>query len=186
MGNNLMARRFVISDTHFRHGAILKYCDRPFSNEKHMEDCIIKNWNDTVSKHDIVWHLGDVAFGPKENLVELLGKLNGTKILVMGNHDCKSYSCYISAGFTRVYPHPVIIDEFYIMSHVPVWLSPAMPYANIHGHLHQNNMEYGGYFNASVENINYTPILLENIKEIINAKVSDDTRDREDRGDKGS
>jgi len=36
-----------------------------------MNETIIKNWNEVVSKDDVVYHLGDFRFGTFEELQEI-------------------------------------------------------------------------------------------------------------------
>ena len=62
---------YFIADTHFNHENIIKYCDRPLSNAKEMNEYIIQKWNSVVNEDDIVYHLGDVGFGTTEMLKEL-------------------------------------------------------------------------------------------------------------------
>ena len=78
---------FIISDTHFNHANIIKYCNRPFKDTKEMYEAMIKNWNETASNNDIVIHLGDFGLGNKEYIASIIKRLNGKKILIMGNHD---------------------------------------------------------------------------------------------------
>lgn len=79
--------RFFTSDTHFGHRNIIKYSNRPFDDVNHMNEVLIKNWNETVGPEDTIFHLGDVALGPWEAWDGILTRLNGYKILVVGNHD---------------------------------------------------------------------------------------------------
>jgi calcineurin-like phosphoesterase family protein len=79
--------RFFTSDTHFGHRNIIKYSNRPFRDTTVMNEMLIRNWNDTVSHDDLVFHLGDVALGPWEDWHNVLTRLNGYKVLVVGNHD---------------------------------------------------------------------------------------------------
>lgn len=50
-----------------------------------MNEVIIKNWNEVVKKDDIVYFLGDFSFCSREQVKELVAKLNGRKIMVAGN-----------------------------------------------------------------------------------------------------
>lgn len=52
-----------------------------------MNEGIIASWNECVTPHDQVYHLGDFAFAGLDKSTEILGRLNGTKFLVAGNHD---------------------------------------------------------------------------------------------------
>jgi calcineurin-like phosphoesterase family protein len=159
---------YFIADTHFGHAAIIKYQNRPFKTVVEMDAKMIKNWNKTVRKGDIVYMLGDFALCGKSRLQELAIGLNGSKYLIMGNHDSRSPNAYLEIGFARVYDRPIIIDNFWMLSHEPLYVNENMPYANIFGHVH-NNPEYADYgrhhFCVSVERINYTPISFEEIKQ---------------------
>lgn len=78
---------FFTSDTHFGHARILELSNRPFKDVQHMNEMLIANWNSVVSPTDRVYHLGDVALGTFEESMKCVARLNGYKILVMGNHD---------------------------------------------------------------------------------------------------
>ena len=78
---------FFTSDLHFRHGNIIKYCNRPFESVQEQTEKLIENWNSTVSETAIVFILGDFAFATKNQWRNILNKLNGTKYLILGNHD---------------------------------------------------------------------------------------------------
>lgn len=86
------------SDLHFWHKNVIRYCTRPYEDEKDstgkvikedvevMNEALIRNWNELVKPDDTVWVLGDLslAFRP----IELYSRrLNGKKKLVPGNHD---------------------------------------------------------------------------------------------------
>lgn len=77
-------RVFGIADTHFSHEKIIQYCNRPFKSVEEMNRVMLKNWNNTVGKNDLVLHLGDLYLGKKAEAREFLTKLNGRKILIMG------------------------------------------------------------------------------------------------------
>ena len=52
---------YFISDTHFNHNNIIKYCNRPFKSINEMNQTIINNWNKTVKADDEIYHLGDLV-----------------------------------------------------------------------------------------------------------------------------
>ena len=164
-----MEKIFMISDTHFGDsGSIIKYEGRPFRDGLEMDEAMIENWNRTVGPEDTIYHLGDLACGrTKEEIKNLVGRLVGHKILVMGNHDRDmSVREWMEAGFDEVYPLPVILNEFYILSHEPLYVNRAAPYANIFGHVH-GNPAYRGCssrsFCACVERIGYRPVEFQEI-----------------------
>jgi calcineurin-like phosphoesterase family protein len=138
-----------------------------------MNAALIKNWNDTVKKDDIIYHLGDFAFANKATLEELVPTLHGRKRLIRGNHDYHPNQWYRDIGFEEVYDKPIIYGGFYILSHEPVYLTEAMPYVNIHGHIHGKTMTGANYYNVCVEQTEYKPV---NFKTIV-AKYKDITRE---------
>lgn len=162
---------FFISDTHFGHENIIKYCDRPFTTVKEMNEKIIKNWNSVVKRDDIVYFLGDFCFGDV-NPEKMLKKLNGKKRMILGNHDrikggvLTSLDFWKSVGFEIVYDRPVVYNDYFILSHFPINGSGKnYPFLNIHGHIHNSVLTNGNYFNVCVEEINYTPISIDKIRE---------------------
>ena len=152
---------FFIADLHFDDENIMHYESRPFVSVDKMNMEIIENWNRIVSGDDSVYLLGDIGNE------KYIGKLNGIKYLVKGNHDIHDNNYYRAYGFSEVYDLPVILDSFWILSHEPLYMNRNMPYANIYGHIH-NNPNYNDFsshgYCVSVERIGYTPVSFEKIK----------------------
>ena len=166
-----MSKIFLISDTHFGHDGIMRYENRPFSNVQEMDETIVRNWNSVVSKNDTVIVPGDVSFYSKEKTKAIIKSLKGKKILILGNHDNDhTVDWWEEVGFNSVSEYPIIIEKFFLVSHEPLYINSNMPYANIHGHIHNQSYESKQYFNVSVEKINYTPILLETVIKQITSK----------------
>ena len=78
---------FFTSDWHIGHANSIVFDDRPFKDLDHMHQVLINNYNAVVPEDGICYHLGDVGMANVETLTGVLSKLNGTKVLVLGNHD---------------------------------------------------------------------------------------------------
>lgn len=78
---------YFTGDTHFGHKNVIGYTSRPFKDLEDMHEKLIANWNQTVSPHDIVYHLGDFALCKPTEAISILQRLNGRKHLIFGNHD---------------------------------------------------------------------------------------------------
>lgn len=78
---------FFTSDTHFGHANIINLSNRPFADVQEMNEALVANWNSVVGPDDFVYHLGDVALGPIRDSLEYIRRLNGYKMLIIGNHD---------------------------------------------------------------------------------------------------
>jgi calcineurin-like phosphoesterase family protein len=164
-----MANLWFISDTHFSHGNILKFVKkdgspvRPFASVEEMDEHMIEKWNSVVRPQDKVYHLGDVAM--HRQAVQVIGRCNGHKRLVRGNHDEYSTKLYMQY-FEEVYASRVL-DKM-IFTHIPIHAECLGRFnVNVHGHVHNNvpALHFGpNYFNVSVEVIDYTPISLEDLK----------------------
>lgn len=126
---------FFTSDTHFGHARIIELSNRPFRSVEHMNEEIVRRWNEVVTPRDTVFHLGDVALGPIRDSLEYIRRLNGDIRLVIGNHD-RNFRLgkrsgglepeqwddeYVSYGFNTVAEshnmvigglHPVLLSHF--------------------------------------------------------------------------
>ena len=164
-----MSNTFIVSDTHFSHTnsfAKFKNSDgnplRPFTSNEEMDDTLISNWNSVVKPTDKVYHLGDVVINKRA--LQLVQKLNGIKRLIRGNHDVFKTTEYIAVGFGEIYGVRVLADM--ILSHIPLAKPCITPrfHRSVHGHLHSNVINDPTYLNVSVEQIDFTPISIENVR----------------------
>lgn len=61
---------------------------RPFATVEEMNQYILEHWNAKINNGDTVYILGDMAMrGKNEDLLSLVARLKGRKILLRGNHD---------------------------------------------------------------------------------------------------
>jgi calcineurin-like phosphoesterase family protein len=162
MNKNNSGNVYIWSDLHLGHGNVIRYCDWPFADVTEMNTALLQAWKSIVKNSDTIINLGDVSLKlSKEYLVNTISRLPGCKILVMGNHDRKKpIRWWLDVGFNEVYPHPVVYEGKYILSHAVIDLFKRSGFINIHGHIH--NLESGilNCINVSVEKIGYKPVLL--------------------------
>ena len=153
-------KTFLTSDTHFNHTNIIRYCNRPFHNLHDMNESIIRKWNEVVSKDDLVYHLGDVGLGNNEELKVIVDRLNGTKILLKGNHDLRrSNHHWQEIGFKEVYKKEIRLGK-YVLTHRPSVVEKGL--INIFGHIHDKDLEDNynkdQHINVSTDVTDFTPV----------------------------
>lgn len=183
------ALKYFVSDTHFNHLNIIKYCDRPFNSTEEMSEVLIKNWNRVVSDNDTVYFLGDFSMS-LEAVLEITPLLNGKKHMIAGNHDrCFSRhrsgrkphkaleikQQYYAAGWESIAEKDTItVAGIEVnMCHFPYNYSRDSMEDDgkwlLYGHTHDSTQLklQDRMINVGVDCNNYTPISEDYIKEII-------------------
>lgn len=160
---------FLAADHHFHHKNILTFtkadgsCLREFEDVDHMNEYMVMQHNRVVKPNDKVYFLGDVTIGRNLKALEILGRMNGEKILVKGNHDLAKAEHYLQF-FKDIRAYHQL--DGMLLTHIPIHEASLSRWThNIHGHLHSNTVPDNRYYCVSVENLDdYTPISLEQLK----------------------
>lgn len=158
---------WLASDHHFGDSKICDYLDyrcnknRPFHSLDEMHTAIIDNHNSVVKPFDKVIFAGDCVINAK--YFPLLDQLNGHLRLVRGNHDIfkdKFYHNY----FEQLHGVKVIADKKVMITHIPIHPDSIKDgWVNICGHLHNNPVPDERYICVCLEQINYTPVNLDDL-----------------------
>ncbi len=136
---------WVTSDLHFGHQNIMRFCPQArarFRNDLgYMNEQMIVEWNSMIGSEDTVYILGDVAFLPADKAVAIMRRLNGTKILIEGNHDRKLLNDpAFRSCFAHVHQYLCITYDKtrVVMFHYPIaeWDQMHRGAVHLHGHLH--------------------------------------------------
>ena len=155
-----MSQVKFIADLHLGH---IKMAERRgFKNIEEHDQFIIDSWNSVVNKRDQVYILGDVTM-ESHYPYEKLDLLNGSKIVVMGNHDSRKHVKRLLNHVDNV--AGVIKYKGCFLTHVPIHPS-ELEYRvrkNIHGHLHSNFIPDSRYICVSCEHIDYKPKTLKEL-----------------------
>lgn len=173
---------FFISDLHFNHENIIKYCSRPFSSVEEMNKTLKENWNRVVREEDVIFILGDFFFrGGKGAWVYMLNNLNGIKYLVQGNHD--RYGDIPLDMFEKVSPMMNLLikvgegvgEQRITLCHYPMlsWYQSNRGSWQLFGHVHGGLSKKGetkispNQYDVGVDINNFTPISYLSTKTII-------------------
>jgi len=186
-----MSKTYFISDTHFFHDNIIRFCNRPFIDIEHMHTRLINNWNKVVKQDDTVIIVGDFSFGKAEDTRSIVSQLKGKKILIRGNHDKN-----VNVGFDHVCEEMMltIANERVLISHYPYrhtkirrllfklkhllkgviirdrknWHYPEdRGLYLIHGHTHDKERIKGRMIHVGVDAWNFKPVPLQAIADLI-------------------
>lgn len=147
-----MAIRYI-SDLHFGHSNVARYDNRPWTDPSVMDKEMIKLWNGTVDKNDTVYILGDVVWSKDPQVwKDILSQLNGTKIIIKGNHDRSDVlQKMVEWKMIQSWTQQTIVrdkdsngkDRFVILNH-----SPMPFYINMH---HNNTYHLFGHVHISFD-----------------------------------
>ena len=180
-------RVFFTSDTHFFHANVISYSDRPFDSVEQMNQTLIGNWNRVVRKNDVVFHLGDFAFGGKKHWNSILDQLNGKIYLMLGNHDMGNFKWALTERFEQV-----ALEMYAIIDgqHIRLTHEPFLCYGGsnhnvwqLFGHIHSQENKNGPYaerlsmllplqYDVGVDNNDYTPVSFEQVREILSCRMT--------------
>lgn len=153
---------YIWTDIHFGHTNIIKYCNRPYPNAKLMNECLIGNYFNIIKPNDIVIWGGDIGFMQEREINNILNRLPGYKIQIIGNHDMHRDGTLYELNFDERHLCMVVdvvdaeIEYQLLITHYPMDNVPPGT-VNIHGHVHQHLM--GAHnINCCVEHTNYAPM----------------------------
>ncbi|MDE6111405.1 MAG: metallophosphoesterase, partial [Eubacterium sp.] len=139
-----MSKTFFIADLHLGHKRALEFDFSWFNTIEDHDNHIIEQWNKVVTPKDKVWILGDISFHNAEKTIEIFNSLNGTKRLVVGNHDKKLLKNKdVRALFAEIVDYKELKFEDgtgIVLSHNPI---PFYSHSNhgwyhLYGHLHND------------------------------------------------
>ena len=167
---------YFTSDLHFNHDRDFIYVPRGFQSVDEMNQTLFKNWNETVTKDDDIYVLGDFFLGTDyEYIQNTLDLLNGKIHLVVGNHDTPSKITEYTAWNNIVEIADALRVKYkkkeYFLCHYPVLtasLEQDMTRAviNLFGHTHSKEKFYESrpyMYNVAVDAHDNRPVSIEQI-----------------------
>lgn len=160
-------KTFVTSDTHYSHANIVKYSKRPVLQEGDLDEnndwkskliartraaendeYIIERHNALVGDDDLVYHLGDFAFGRSDTVFRILRRLKGQIRIIWGNHDKSAKDASTAIKFyPDLYPRVKFLGDYhtfndlgesFVLFHYPILVWDRMHHGSygLCGHSH--------------------------------------------------
>ena len=142
------SRVFVTADLHLGHVKLqqIRGID---------DDELVRRWNETVRKRDVVYVLGDVF------RLDRVPELHGVKKLALGNHDTYPAARYLQ-DFSQL--RACFEWDNCLLTHIPVHSGQQGRYRlNVHGHTHANTIVGPFYRCVSLEQTDYRPVSLRDV-----------------------
>ena len=186
-------RIFAVADLHFGHESIVKHFGRNhlFNTIEDHDEFLIKRWNSVVKDLDLVYVLGDFVWNKcsRKYFAEIMSRLNGDKILIIGNHDRITEFQAIKLGFksafysARIKRKKTIINLSHFPYKLPFWKLIWLKFRGIkvkqfkealnddgnwliHGHTHRTeliNPFHKKSICVSCDALDFRPILIDTV-----------------------
>ena len=154
---------YFTSDWHWGHDNIIKLCGRPFLNTDEMNLTIINNINNCLSKNDVLYVIGDVAFKSRSDLDNLFSLIRKdiTIHLIVGNHDTRKVYRYFRNVYFG-YKDIKIKEQYITLCHFPMtsYKKSHFDAWHLYGHHHWNTNDQlkGKRMNVCVDIHNFKPV----------------------------
>lgn len=141
-----------------------------------MNESLIKNWNSVVGQDDLVYHLGDFAFGREDyHFTNIFRRLNGQIVFIEGNHDKlarrhrhKFYAYHNSYYETKIKGDHVTLCHYALK----VWNGSHHGSYHVYGHSHGTLPDdpNSKSLDVGVDCFNFYPVEWQQIKGILDKK----------------
>lgn len=163
---------FFTADTHFGHGRIIEYTNRPFRdaegrpNPQRMDEAIIDRFNSVLRRGDVLYHLGDVSWSSYNKQTGFIDRLNTKEVhLIWGNHDHpKDFKGLPFRSFSDIKRITVAAQRF-VLCHYPMrsWQGKGSGAIQLYGHVHGSMSGIGRQMDVGVDTNDFYPWAVEDI-----------------------
>jgi calcineurin-like phosphoesterase family protein len=153
------------ADTHFGHGNIIKYCQRPFMTAEEFaatrgdprsklrlsdatvrqhDNALLDAINTRVAPDDILWVVGDFCWGGRVEAVKYRERIRCRNVfLVWGNHDRPDIACAfadcIDQGMIEVEGQEIWLNHYPMRSWNKAFHGSWHLYGHVHGRLQKED-----------------------------------------------
>lgn len=171
---------YFTSDFHLGYPKVIKHRKRPFNSVEEMNEILIENYNSRITHKDTVYLLGDMTqYVEPDHANSMLARLNGKKILLIGNHD--KVRKYDTGLFKEMCDYKFLANKRFriALMHYPMlaWDGYRRGSLMLHGHIHSTG-EYNEAnrakdirrYDVGVDANNFYPVSLDEIMKFFKIK----------------
>jgi calcineurin-like phosphoesterase family protein len=166
-----MPKTFCVADWHLGETR-MEILQRPFKDQRHHIEELLRLHNDIVAPEDMVIVAGDVCYQKTPEFLPEVGRFNGKKVLIRGNHDRPISDDDFGKYFDEIQPdgggisplsHPELIVEGIpcYVTHYPTQGESDL--FNLVGHIHSIFKYQLNMFNVGVDTNHFLPVDLATI-----------------------
>lgn len=187
------------ADTHFGHGNIIKFCQRPFLTPEELEtvrrdprsrfrisddsvrrhdEALLEAINSRVAEGDLLWILGDFCWGRLTEATAYRGRIRCRHVhLVWGNHDHRSirpvFGEVLEQGMVTVDGQEIWLNHYPMRSWNKSFHGSWHLYGHVHGRLAKEDATNGSSLtkDAGVDACEYRPWSMDELREYMAPRV---------------
>lgn len=188
-----MPTLWFTADTHFGHGNIIRFCDRPFLSEDERfraredrrgnwkissesvarhDEALLASINDRVAEDDTLWILGDFCLGTFDEAKRYRDRIRCRQVhLVRGNHDSPSFDelfdCVMDQGMVKHRRRKIWLNHYPMRSWDKAFHGSWHLYGHVHGRLQEEDAATPRLLvrDVGVDACEYAPISFEQLEE---------------------
>ncbi len=153
------------ADTHFGHGNIIKYCQRPFLSPEEFaatrndprsklrissetvrrhDNALLDAINSAVALDDVLWIVGDFCWGGHADAMRYRSRIRCRTVnLVWGNHDqseiASAFNDCMDQGMIEVEGQPIWLNHYPMRSWDRAFHGSWQLYGHVHGRLEKED-----------------------------------------------
>ena len=194
-----MSEVWFTADTHFGHGNIIKYCNRPFLSAEEQrlvaedprgrwrvssetvqrhDSTLIDEINAVVTKHDQLWILGDFCWGKEEDATRYVDRIKCKNLnLVWGNHDHRSieplFKKVMEQGMIKVRGQKIWLNHYPMRSWDGKFHGSWQLYGHVHDRLTSEDQENSSQLtkDVGVDACDYKPVSFSELSEYMKPRL---------------
>jgi calcineurin-like phosphoesterase family protein len=195
------------ADTHFGHGNIIKYCNRPFMSAEEVaairadprgkyrlsadtvrrhDEALLDAINTKVAKTDALWIVGDFCWGGLVDALSYRSRIVCERVfLVWGNHDHRdiapAFTATVEQTMLDVHGQDIWLNHYPMRSWNKAFHGSWQLYGHVHGRLQREDERAASTLtrDVGVDACDYKPLSFDELREYMGPRIEAFNRNKE-------